>query len=271
MRNRLYSSCVKTPFSASSSAAPDAVEILADPEQRLQVAQAALAVLDVGLDEIAAFADLAVTLVAFGELGLGVFGAGVLHHFEVEAADQLLVERFVAPQETGLEDRGADRVVGARQAYALVDVAGGVTDLQAEVPQHVEHVFDDLLARRRLLVGQHEQKIDVGARRQRAAAVAADRDDHHPFGRRRVVRPVHMGGGEIVEGADDLVHQMRKPRRAGGAAAILHQHALGASHGRRRAAPSISGRRRPGPSCSRRRPSALPSAPTGRGATRQRR
>ena len=51
-------------------ARPDAVEILADPEQRLQVAQAALAVLDVGLDQIAAFADLAVTLVALGELGL---------------------------------------------------------------------------------------------------------------------------------------------------------------------------------------------------------
>ena len=63
--------------------------------------------------------------------------------------------------------------------------------------------------------------------RQRAAAVAADRDDRHPLRRRRVVRPVHMGGGEIVEGADDLVHQMRKPRGAGGAAAVLHQHALG--------------------------------------------
>ena len=52
-------------------AGADAVEILADPEQRVQVAQAALAVLDVGLDQIAAFAGLGVALVALGELGLG--------------------------------------------------------------------------------------------------------------------------------------------------------------------------------------------------------
>ena len=59
-------------------AAAHPVEILADPEQRLQVAQAAFAVLDVGLDQIAAFAGLAVALVAFGELGLRIFGAAVL-------------------------------------------------------------------------------------------------------------------------------------------------------------------------------------------------
>ncbi len=53
-----------------------AVEILGDPEQRLQVAQAALAVLDVGLDQIAAFAGLGMALVALGELGLHIFGAG---------------------------------------------------------------------------------------------------------------------------------------------------------------------------------------------------
>ena len=46
-----------------------------DPEQRVEIAQAALAVLDVGLDEIAAFARLEMALVALGELagdeGLG--------------------------------------------------------------------------------------------------------------------------------------------------------------------------------------------------------
>ena len=36
-----------------------------------------------------------------------------------------------------------------------------------------------------------------------------------------------MRRGEVVEGADDLVHQMRQPRGAGGAAAVLLQHRLG--------------------------------------------
>ena len=115
-------------------AAANPVEILADPEQRLQVAQAALAVLDVRLDEVAALAGLAMALVALGELGLRIFGAAVLHHFAVEAPDQLVVDGLVAPQEAGFEDRRADRVVGARQADALVDVAGGVADLQARGP-----------------------------------------------------------------------------------------------------------------------------------------
>ena len=100
-----------------------AVEILADPEQRVQVAQAALAVLDVGLDEIAGVARLGVALVALGELGLDVFGAGALHHLLVEAHDQLVVERLFRPQEARLEDRGADGDVGARLPDALVDVA----------------------------------------------------------------------------------------------------------------------------------------------------
>src|SRR5690606_24592166 len=47
-----------------------AVVIFADPEQGMQVAQAALAVLDIGFDEIAAFSDLGMAIVTLGELGL---------------------------------------------------------------------------------------------------------------------------------------------------------------------------------------------------------
>ena len=74
----------------------DAVEILGDPEQRLEVAQAALAFLDVGLDQIAGGALLAVALVALGELGGDEFRAGVLGDLGVEAGDQRVVERPVA-------------------------------------------------------------------------------------------------------------------------------------------------------------------------------
>ena len=46
-----------------------AIDVFGDPEQRVQVAQAALAVLDVGLDQIARLAGAAVALLALGELG----------------------------------------------------------------------------------------------------------------------------------------------------------------------------------------------------------
>ena len=54
----------------------DVIEIFADPVERLQIAQAPLALLDVGLDQIAAFALARVALVAFGELGFDEIRAG---------------------------------------------------------------------------------------------------------------------------------------------------------------------------------------------------
>jgi hypothetical protein len=113
-------------------AAAHAVVILADPEQRVQVAQAALAVLDVGFDEVAALAGLGVPIVALGQLRLHIFGGRVAHHLVVEAGDQFVEQRLVAPDEARLQDRGPDRHVAARQPDAFVDVAGGVADLQPQ-------------------------------------------------------------------------------------------------------------------------------------------
>ena len=81
-----------------------AVDVFGDPEQRVQVAQAALAVLDVGLDQIARLAGAAVALLALGELGGDEFGAGALHDLLVEARDQLVEQRAVAEQKARLQD-----------------------------------------------------------------------------------------------------------------------------------------------------------------------
>ena len=159
-----------------------AVDVFRDPEQRVQVAQAALAVLDVGLDQIARLPGAAVPLLALGELGRDEFGRGALHDFLVEALDQLVVERLVAGQEPRLENRGADRHVAARLADRFVDRAGGVADLQSHVPQAIQDRFGDLLAPGGLLVGQDEQQIDVGFRRHQAAAIAAGGDHRHALG-----------------------------------------------------------------------------------------
>ena len=62
-----------------------AVDVFGDPEQRVQIAQAALAVLDVRLDQVARLAGAAMALLALGELGGDEFGAGALHDRLVEA------------------------------------------------------------------------------------------------------------------------------------------------------------------------------------------
>src|ERR1700709_2243134 len=67
-----------------------AVDIFRDPEQRMQIAQAALAVLDVGFDQITRLSGAAVTLLALGELGGDELGRGALHDLLVEPRDQLV-------------------------------------------------------------------------------------------------------------------------------------------------------------------------------------
>jgi len=77
----------------------------------------------------------------------------------------------------------------------------------------VQDEFDDALAPRGLLVGPQEQQIDVGKRRQLAAAIAADGDDRQPLGLRGVLRVVEMLGGEIVEHLDQRVLDVRQRTR----------------------------------------------------------
>jgi len=85
----------------------------------VQVAQAALAVLHVGLDQIARLAAAAVAFFALGKFRGNEFGRGALHDFLVEAFDQFVVERLVAGQEPGFEYRGADRHVRRAPAGSI--------------------------------------------------------------------------------------------------------------------------------------------------------
>ncbi len=209
-----------------------AVDIFRDPEQRVQVAQAALAVLDVGLDEVARLPGAAMPLLALGELGRDELGRGALHDFAVETSDQFVVERPVAGQEPRLQDRGADGHVAARLADRFVDRARGVADLQAHVPQAIEDGFGHLLAPGGLLVGQDEQQIDVGFRRHQPAAIAAGGDHRHALGAGRDRRAVQMLGRGRIEDADDLVLHHAEPFGAAPAVTVLQEQRLRGGAGR---------------------------------------
>ena len=82
------------------------VEVLADPEQRLQVAQAALALLDVGLEQVARAALAGVALGALGELELDELGPG--------AGEELAPEPGAEPVRPG---RRRPRGSGARAGW----------------------------------------------------------------------------------------------------------------------------------------------------------
>jgi hypothetical protein len=206
-----------------------AVDVFGDPEQRVEVAQAPLAVLDVGLDEIARFARPAVALVALGKLVGDERLRIPVHHLLVETDLQLVEQRPVAAHEARLDQRGQDRVVGSGHADRVVDAPRGMAHLEAEIPQHVEDPFDQALGPCGLLVGQQKQQVGVGARGQRAAAVAADGHQRQALGRGRVVGRIDVADGEVVERPDELVLVGRQTLGATAAAAVGHQLLLGAA------------------------------------------
>ena len=102
-----------------------------------------------------------------------------------------------------------------------------MADLEAEIPEQIEHVLGDALAPGGLLVGKQEQEIDVGARREQAAPIAALRHYRHTLGGRGIVGAVDVGGGEVVGELDEGVLEGREPLGTGPAVAIPLELALG--------------------------------------------
>src|SRR5258705_6136105 len=81
----------------------DAMNIFADPVERVEIAQPALAVLDVRLDHVAAVAHADVPLVALSELGGDGLGSRARDQFPAEAAHGLLEQAVIVPQPAALE------------------------------------------------------------------------------------------------------------------------------------------------------------------------
>src|SRR5262245_64343899 len=122
------------------------IKVLGEPMQRVQIAQAALAVLDVGLDQITRGPGARVPRILLGELGLDEGPGVAFKHLLAKAAAEIVEQTPVAEDQPRIEQRGADGHVGAAAADTLVDIARGVADLETEVPQEIEHVFGDALA-----------------------------------------------------------------------------------------------------------------------------
>ncbi len=115
------------------------VGVLGDPEQRVQVAQAALAVLDVGLDEVARGPGLRDAQVPLAQLRLHELGRPNRPRARRRSASPVPRRGPRAEQVPRLQQGRADRHVGPRLAHALLHGARGMADLQLQVPQDVEH------------------------------------------------------------------------------------------------------------------------------------
>jgi hypothetical protein len=84
-------------------------------------------------------------------------------------------EGFGTGEEARLEERGRDADVGQTLALTIVDGAHAVTDLETDVPEKGEELFDIRLPVGGIALRQQHHDVDIRTRMQLAAAVAADR------------------------------------------------------------------------------------------------
>lgn len=184
------------------------------PEEVLEVAEAADAVLDVGFLEGRGVAVLEAAGALVLESLLDVLVRVALDAFLAEAGLELAEEAFVAGDEAGLEEGGLDLHVAVGLADAVLDGAGDVAQLEAEVPEGIEEAADavaEALAwggRRggHLVVQEHEVEVRHGA--QLAASEAAMGDEGHPWG-------VLAGGVEPEHGVPEVAQEEVHDQGAG--------------------------------------------------------
>ncbi len=165
----------------------------------MQIALAAFAFLDVWLNQIAGFARLLVAIVTLGKFGLDKFRPRILDHFFVKTSDERTEQIAIADNKTRIQNGGADCHIFARKTNAFVDIAGGMADFQPHVPQHIEHIFGDLLTPRRLLIGKQKQQIDVRTGRKSTTTIAANSHNRHVLGFRRIKHRIGFGAGKFKQ------------------------------------------------------------------------
>ncbi len=149
---------------------------LADPKKVLVIAQAAAAVFDIGLLKKRRVADLLMAVALVADAPGQIFLFMAVETFPLEGFLELGEERIVAGEKARLEQRGLGAQVAVGLGDDFVHRAGGVPDLKADVPEHVEHVLDDVVDLGRELaavVGVEKEDVDVAVGIEFAAAEAA--------------------------------------------------------------------------------------------------
>ena len=137
------------------------VNKLGNPEKRMQIAQAALAVLDIGFDQIARFARTQMAHIAFSQCGGDKRRLAVFHDILVEALNQFIKQGLVSAQHAGLKHRGHDRFIALGKPDTFIDRAGRMTNLEPQVPKEIKNEFNDTFTPGGLFVRQQKQQIDV--------------------------------------------------------------------------------------------------------------
>jgi hypothetical protein len=177
----------------------------AEPDQVLVIAQAAAAALDVRFLQEDGVARLGVAVGLVGHAPLEEFLLVAVHAAAGEDFLELGEEGLIAAEEARLQQRGFRAQIGVGLRDQLGQRARGVAHLEADVPQDIEHVLDDVVDLRgelRVVVRMQEEDVDVAVGIELAAPEAAHGQQRDA---RRVVQ-VRLAMGLPGAGPDVAQH-----------------------------------------------------------------
>jgi hypothetical protein len=173
-----------------------------EPPEQLDVAEPSGALLQIRFQERG---DGAVTIGARVRVRAQVFrettgiGPNVLEH----PPPGVVPHPFVSGDRAAVEHRRSNVEAFGREGLGRFGRSNTVPDLQSRVPQRVQEGLGELgyLVGTVALVG--DQQVDVGVRREASTAVAAERDEGDPRGRR----------GRLEERSQTPIHELDAPAR----------------------------------------------------------
>ena len=139
----------------------DPVEIFGDPIERLQIAQPAFALFDIGLQHITLPALFAVPRGTFIKLCLDELRAGAGEKLVAQCVLQFGSQRRIARQIAHFQEGRADREILFAEPEAFLDRPAGMADLQPQIPKHIERGLNDAFDLAGHLPGGDEQQIHI--------------------------------------------------------------------------------------------------------------
>ena len=160
-----------------------------DPQQRLDVAQAAGGTLDVGFQVVLGVVVLGVPGALLGTLGQ-VEGPSRPEVLDAGGRQHRLAQVLGAGQGTAFHEVGDHRQVGQRLGGAFAQGSDALPHGQAHVPQQGQEAFDGVTEALLLFFGEQDEQVDVRVRMQFATAIAAHREQGDA-----IVRPTEATPG----------------------------------------------------------------------------
>ena len=150
---------------------------------------------------------------------LDVFAFVASNAFCPKLLAKFLLQLLVAGNQTRLQHSGFRHHVAIGGSDCFFNRAGGMTHLEANVPEQIQHLLDDLAGRSRYvatLFAVQKHHVDIAVRIQLAPAVTAESYQRNRRGAVAIVDDV-IGGGEDV--AQQYIDQVN-PAGANFASAI---------------------------------------------------